>query len=119
MDNFDVNGEDIFIAIFAMVFGAYGAGQAQQFGPQIGKGIKAAHRVYMIVDEASELDPTATQEGEIMADKKSFQGEIEFKNVWFRYPSRKGVWILKDFSLKISPDQSVACLLYTSDAADE
>ena len=62
----------------------------------------------MIVDEKSELDPTATRDGEIMINKKDFRGEVEFKNIWFRYPSRKGVWILKDFSLKLRPDQSVA-----------
>ena len=62
----------------------------------------------MIVDEQSELDPTAVREEEILVDKKVFRGEVEFKNVWFRYPSRKGVWILKNFSLKLRPDQSVA-----------
>ena len=74
----------------------------------MGKGVKAAHRVYMIVDEPSKLDPTASNEGEVFVNNKSFRGEVEFKNVWFRYPSRKGVWILKDFSLKMRPDQSVA-----------
>ena len=108
LNNFDVKGEDIFYALFAMLFGTFGAGQAQQFGPQIGKGVKAAHRVFMIVDEQSELDPTAVREEEILVDKKVFRGEVEFKNVWFRYPSRKGVWILKNFSLKLRPDQSVA-----------
>ena len=38
----------------------------------------------------------------------SFIGEIEFKNVWFRYPTRPESWILKDFSLKIKPKEHVA-----------
>ena len=33
---------------------------------------------------------------------------IEFHNVWFRYPERKGVWVLKDFSLKLNPNESTA-----------
>ena len=33
LENFDVNGEDIFLAIFCMMFGAFGSGQAQQYGP--------------------------------------------------------------------------------------
>ena len=37
-----------------------------------------------------------------------FVGEIEFKNVWFRYPTRPDVWILKDFNLKIKPQEHIA-----------
>jgi len=32
-----LSGEDVFISIFAMFFGAFGAGQATTFGPDIGK----------------------------------------------------------------------------------
>jgi len=32
---------------------------------------------------------------------ENFRGEIEFKNVWFRYPTRKQDWVLKGLNLKI------------------
>lgn len=35
-----------------------------------------------------------------------FKGEIEFKNVWFYYV--EGVWVLKDVSFKINPNDTVA-----------
>jgi len=37
-----------------------------------------------------------------------FVGDIEFKDVWFRYPTRPDVWILKNFNLKIKPNEKVA-----------
>lgn len=37
---------------------------------------------------------------------KRFNGEIEFKNVWFAYIP--GEWVLKDVSFKISPGEKIA-----------
>ena len=34
-------------------------------------------------------------------DHSYFRGEIEFQNVWFRYPTRKNDWVLKGLNLKI------------------
>jgi ABC-type multidrug transport system fused ATPase/permease subunit len=39
---------------------------------------------------------------------QSIQGDIEFRNVYFRYPSRPDVPILEDFSLHISAGKTVA-----------
>ncbi len=38
----------------------------------------------------------------------SFKGEIEFRNVWFRYPARKSDWVLKGLNLTIRPYETVA-----------
>lgn len=35
-------------------------------------------------------------------------GRIEFRNVWFRYPSRKYEFVLKGLNLIIEPNDSVA-----------
>ena len=35
-------------------------------------------------------------------------GQIEFKNVWFRYPTRKNDWILKGLNLTINPNETIA-----------
>ena len=32
-----------------------------------------------------------------------FTGKIEFKDVWFRYPSRKADWIFKGLNLTLNP----------------
>jgi ATP-binding cassette subfamily B (MDR/TAP) protein 1 len=36
------------------------------------------------------------------------KGKIEFKNVWFRYPTRKEDFVLKDFCIVINPCETVA-----------
>ena len=38
----------------------------------------------------------------------TFKGKIEFKDVWFRYPSRKNEWVFKGLNLTINPNESVA-----------
>lgn len=40
--------------------------------------------------------------------EQQFKGDIEFKNVWFRYPSRKTDWVLKGLNLKINAKETVA-----------
>ena len=41
-------------------------------------------------------------------DFNTFKGEIEFKEVWFRYPTRKNDWILKGLNMKINAKETVA-----------
>lgn len=45
---------------------------------------------------------------DVSINLKTFVGEIEFHNVWFRYPTRKNDWVLKGLNLKIKPNETVA-----------
>jgi ATP-binding cassette subfamily B (MDR/TAP) protein 1 len=36
------------------------------------------------------------------------RGKIEFRDVWFRYPTRKEQWIFKGLNLTINPNESMA-----------
>ena len=90
--------------------GAMASGQAQQFGPDIGKAQNAAQKIFGIVDIPSEIN-ALQQESQTkirIPVNSQFRGEIEFKDVWFRYPSRKNDWILKGLNLKINPRETVA-----------
>ena len=107
VENNGVSGQDMFTAIYVMMFAAIGAGQAQQHGPSAGKGIEAAWKIYDIIDEPSSIDPFEVNRREIIADNTNIKGEIEFKNVWFRYPTRKDQWILKGLSMKIHRNECV------------
>ena len=91
---------DIFIAIFSMVFGAMISGQAQQFGPDLGKARMAAQRVFSILDFKEKRKTVEPAVGDS-------QVAVEFRNVWFRYPTRSHQWVLQDFSLKIQKGESV------------
>ena len=55
--------DKLFIAIMAMMMGAMASGQAQQFGPDIGKAKQAAAKIFGITDIPSEIN-AVVQEGE-------------------------------------------------------
>ena len=96
-----LQGEVMYIALFSLMFGAFTAGQASQFGPDIAKAKLAAYKIFKMMLIPSEIDPLADSE----KDKKmqqEIQGQIEFRDIWFRYPTRKEQWIFKGLNLKIN-----------------
>lgn len=103
----NLTGEDVFVAIFAMFFGAYAAGQATTFGPDIGKAINAATKIFKITDLPSEINPVDIPKDAVRIPE-NFQGEIEFREVWFRYPLRPKSWVFKGLNLKINPKDCIA-----------
>ena len=98
----DINGMNLFIAIFCIFYGAAGAGQANQFGPDVGKSLSAGQKVFQILDSPTLINPMQIDEKAVKINKADFKGVIEFKNVWFRYPTRKNEWVLKGLNLKIN-----------------
>ncbi|CAI2367048.1 unnamed protein product [Moneuplotes crassus] len=101
------NPQNMFTAIYIMMFAAISAGQAQQQAPAAGKGADAALKIYNIIDEPSMIDPFEHNPNEIIATKENIKGCIEFKDVWFRYPTRTDNWILKGLNMTISPNECV------------
>lgn len=65
----------------------------------------AAQKVFKVIERESELD-SLSDEG--LRPKSMLNGNIEFKNVTFSYPSRPDLHILKNFTLKIPAGQTVA-----------
>lgn len=101
---------DMFICIFAMNFGALASGQANQFGPDVGKAKSAAGRIFSMIEHPTEITALHGngKKNQVEIDLEKFQGNIEFHNVWFRYPTRKTDWILKGLNLKINTRETVA-----------
>lgn len=102
--------EFVFMAIFALMFGAQHAGFATAFGPDNGKCLVAAKRIFAIQEHPSQLNAV---EDDKNAQKKPLRledvkGKIEFRNVWFRYPTRKEDFVLKGLNVIINPGESVA-----------
>lgn len=48
-----LDGEMVFIAIFAIVFAAFGAGQASAYGPDASKAKRSAIKIFKVVDTPS------------------------------------------------------------------
>ena len=69
--------------------------------PSITKAREAAKLIFGIIEEPSKIDPKQRGLQGIT------HGRVEFRNLWFRYPSRKKA-ILRNFNLTIEPNQSVA-----------
>lgn len=61
----------------------------------------SAERVFAVLDTKKEI-----LDEEDAIEIEHFDGEIEFKNVWFAY--NPGVWILKDVSFKVNSKETVA-----------
>ena len=90
-------------SIFGIMFAAMGAGNAMQFAPDVGAATNAAIDIFKILDSVPAIDiddPKQTVRTPVV-------GNIEFKNVWFKYPSREKQ-ILKGLNLKINASTKVA-----------
>lgn len=98
------------MALFAIMFGASHSGTAQAFGPDIGKASQAADRIFTIVEAPSEINAVKiAEEGQHKKiEFETFQGHIELRNVWFRYPTRREDFVLRGLNLVINPNESVA-----------
>ena len=109
---FSINPEDVFCAIFAILFGASQAGMAASYGPDMGKATAAADRVFKIIEHKSEINAIHIDRTFQKFYKKlkveNVQGKIEFKNVWFRYPTRLEDFVLRGLNITVNPSESVA-----------
>lgn len=91
-----------------MMFGSFAAGQANQYGPDMGKAKKAGVTVFSFIDLPSKINAVDITPEAVPISPEKFRGEIELKDVWFRYPTRKAEWVFKGLNLKIMPNESVA-----------
>jgi ATP-binding cassette subfamily B (MDR/TAP) protein 1 len=94
-----------------MFFAANQSGLAAAFGPDIGKATSAAERIFKIIDQKSRINAEEIDKDSSkirIKDPESISGRIEFKDVWFRYPTRKQDFVLRGLSLTIEPEERVA-----------
>lgn len=77
---------------------------------EIGKGLAASEMMFKLLDIPSKIDALETGEDgkPVGADTSDVIGKIEFRDVWFRYPTRKEEFVLRGLSLTINPGESVA-----------
>ena len=77
----------------------------------MGKAKQAAEKIFGVIDLPSEINAVEEEQNESnlkSIDSNSFKGEIEFRDVWFRYPTRRNDWILKGLNMKIRARETVA-----------
>ena len=86
------------------MFGAIAVGAAGIFVPDYTKAKKSAKLVYVILDREPEID-NFSEEG---AKPKNVRGEVEFCGVFFEYPERLEVNVLRGLELAVKPGQTIA-----------
>lgn len=93
-----------FLCFQAVIFGAQSAGTIFSFAPDMSKAKHAAAEMKTLFDRKPEID-TWSPDGEVM---KSMNGDIEFRDVHFRYPTRPEQPVLRGLDLSVRPGQYVA-----------
>jgi ATP-binding cassette subfamily B protein len=84
------------------------------FWSQIQSGLSASERIFALIDAEPTVKQTVPARSASASSDEAVErvmGEIEFKNVNFRYTDQQQV--LEDFSLKIKPGESVAFVGHT------
>jgi len=80
---------------------AIGVGSLGSLWGDLMSGVGASLRIFEILEQ----EPQVTDIGDVLDNVK---GHIEFKSVYFTYPTRLSVEVIKDLSLEIQPGQVVA-----------
>jgi ABC-type multidrug transport system fused ATPase/permease subunit len=100
--------DQVMRVFFVMLLSAFAIGQAVGFNADVSKGQQAIPSIFSIIDAQSETDPTSTDGVEISEPVATgVKGRIEFRDVKFAYPERKGQ-VLKGISFSVEPGQTVA-----------
>ena len=102
------NGEysqfQFFVVFSAIIFGAQSAGTIFSFAPDMGKAKQAAKELKRLFDRKPTIDIWSS-DGQ---DVDHVDGNIEFRDVHFRYPTRPEQPVLKGLNLSVKPGQYVA-----------
>ncbi|KAJ3106311.1 Multidrug resistance protein 1 [Phlyctochytrium planicorne] len=100
----DLTGGEVINVFMSIIIGAFSLGQAGPNVAAMGSAMGAAKKIFSTLDRVSPIDPLS-DEGK---RPPAVEGSIEFKDVCFHYPQRPDVPILKNFSLKVRPAQTIA-----------
>jgi len=106
-DDDTISGFHIFICSFVFIFASQTASNAQSYGPDITKAFLASVKIFTLMFTPTKINAIDEPPQKLLT-VDHFQGEIEFKDVWFRYPSRPKQWVLKGFNLKIKANDCIA-----------
>jgi ATP-binding cassette subfamily B (MDR/TAP) protein 1 len=93
-----------FVCFSEILFGAQSAGTVFSFAPDMGKAKNAAAQFKKLFDSKPTID-IWSDEGEKL---ESMEGEIEFRDVHFRYPTRPEQPVLRGLNLSVKPGQYIA-----------
>ncbi|NXU20405.1 MDR1 protein, partial [Pardalotus punctatus] len=94
----------VLTVFFSVMIGAFSIGQTAPSIEAFASARGAAYVVFNIIDNEPQIDSYS----ETGYKPDHIKGNLEFKNVYFNYPSRPDVEVLKGLNLKINSGQTVA-----------
>ncbi|CAI5455646.1 unnamed protein product [Caenorhabditis angaria] len=95
---------DVFIVVMAMLLGSYFLGLISPHLMVLLNARVSAASIYQTIDRVPHIDPYS-KKGKT---PQNVTGRVEFRNVHFRYPTRRDVKILNGLNLTVEPGTSVA-----------
>jgi len=88
------------------VFGSMQAGNVFSFVPDVSSAKGAGSDIIKLIDFRPEIDAESTEGKKVPTE--NVRGQIRLENIHFRYPTRPGVRVLRDLSLKVKPGTYIA-----------
>lgn len=88
--------ESMIEVFFALMMSAMSIGQTMQVAPDLNKAIAATNDIFTLLDSKSKIN-YADETG---VDAPMTKAEVELKNVFFHYPTRPNVPVLRGLNLK-------------------
>ncbi|KAM9807166.1 ATP-dependent translocase ABCB1-like [Syngnathus typhle] len=96
--------EGVFLVIMAILYGSMAVGEANSFTPNYANAKMSAAHIMMLLNRKPAID-NLSQEGQSL---DPFDGNVYFEGVWFHYPSRPNVPVLRGLNLKVSKGETLA-----------
>ena len=97
--------KEFFIALFAILMAAGGTGASSSFLPDVGECVQAGEKVFNLLDSTDQETYVSAKDNKIFNNE--FNGKIEIKHLYFKYPTRDN-YVFENFNLLINPGQKVA-----------
>ncbi|XBH77146.1 hypothetical protein VPH35_103667 [Triticum aestivum] len=97
-------GGKIITVLFAVMSGATSLGNATPSISAIAEGQSAAYRLFETIERKPEID-SDDMSGMVL---ENIKGDVELKDVYFRYPARPGQLILDGLSLQVASGTTMA-----------
>ncbi|KAH9101252.1 hypothetical protein LEN26_015804 [Aphanomyces euteiches] len=104
MNDGSITFKELINTLMAIMMAAQSVGQSASFIGDTDAAKKSAAKIFSIVDREPPVD-SSSNDG-LKPDRVS--GRIEFNDVFFSYPSRPDVKVLRHYDLTIEPGQTVA-----------
>ncbi|KAM9325016.1 ATP-dependent translocase ABCB1-like [Gastrophryne carolinensis] len=96
--------ENVFIVFSAVIFAAMNVGQSTSLAPDFGKARVSGQRIMKLLDRTPKID-SYSEDGDKLS---AFEGNLEFQDTKFVYPTRPKVQVLQGLNLKVSKGQTLA-----------